>query len=54
MYAEFARVAERNPMAWNYGKRAATEEEIRTLTKRNRMICFPCEWSLVLLLVEGC
>lgn len=43
IYAEFARVAEQNPLAWNYGQPAATAETIKTVTKRNRMICFPCE-----------
>lgn len=42
LYAEFAKVAEKNPAAWNYGKPAATEEVIGTVTKANRMICFPC------------
>jgi hypothetical protein len=41
LYAEFARVAENNPAAWNYGQKSATEESIRTVTKRNRMICLP-------------
>ena len=41
MYAEFAEVAEQNPFAWNYGKPAVTEESIGTVTKRNRLICFP-------------
>ncbi|RQM07246.1 hypothetical protein DH86_00000937, partial [Scytalidium sp. 3C] len=40
LYAEFAKVAERNPQAWNYGS-SQTEETIGTVTKRNRMICFP-------------
>jgi hypothetical protein len=42
LYAGFAKVAEQNPLAWNYGKPAATEEVIGTVSKRNRMICFPC------------
>jgi hypothetical protein len=41
LYAEFAQVASRNPMAWNYGKEPATAELIRTVTKRNRLICLP-------------
>lgn len=41
MYAEFAKVAENQPYAWNYGK-ATTKETIGAVTKRNRMICFPC------------
>ncbi len=40
MYAEFANVAEHNPYAWSYGKKD-TAESIGTITKRNRMICFP-------------
>jgi hypothetical protein len=43
LYAEFARVASRNPMAWNYGKEPATPESIRTVTKKNRLICIPCK-----------
>ena len=41
LYAEFAQVASQNPYAWNYGKPAETESSIGTVTKRNRMICFP-------------
>ena len=41
MYAEFAKVAEHNPYAWNYSK-TETEESIGTVTKQNRMVCFPC------------
>jgi hypothetical protein len=42
LYAEFSKVAEGQEYAWNYG-RASTKEDIGTVTKRNRMICFPCE-----------
>lgn len=42
LYAEFAKVAEKNKAAWNYGKPAETQDSIGTVTKRNRMICFPC------------
>ena len=42
MYAEFAKVAEQQPCAWKYGKKASTKQDIGTVTKRNRMICFPC------------
>ncbi|KAF2403124.1 hypothetical protein EJ06DRAFT_528081 [Trichodelitschia bisporula] len=41
LYAEFAKVAEKNPMAWNYGRPAVTADEIGTVSKKNRMICFP-------------
>lgn len=44
MYGEFAQVAKNNQYAWNYGK-AESEEGIGTVTKRNRMICIPCELS---------
>ena len=46
LYADFARVAEQNPFAWNYGKPAATEEVIGTVSKKNRMICYPCKSSV--------
>ncbi|CAG8976842.1 hypothetical protein HYALB_00012659 [Hymenoscyphus albidus] len=41
LYAEFAKVAEKHPMAWNYGQPAADEASIGTVSKKNRMICFP-------------
>lgn len=50
LYAEFAKVAEKNPLAWNYGQPAATESTIGTVSKKNRMICFPC-WCFAALLV---
>lgn len=43
LYANFAKVAEQNPLAWNFGKPAEAEDTIRTVTKKNRMICYPCE-----------
>lgn len=45
IYAEFAKVAERNELAWTYGESAKTEEEIGAVGKRNRMICTPCALS---------
>jgi hypothetical protein len=45
LYADFAKVAERNSWAWSFGERATTEEEIGTVSRRNRMICSPCEFS---------
>lgn len=44
LYAKYAHVASNNPMAWNYGGKPETETSIRTITKRNRMICFPCAY----------
>ncbi|KAF2084822.1 hypothetical protein K490DRAFT_75612 [Saccharata proteae CBS 121410] len=41
LYAEFAKVAEQNSMAWNHGKPAETADSIGTVSKRNRMICYP-------------
>ena len=48
LYAEFAKVAEQNPVAWNFGKAAATEETIGTVSKKNRMICYPCTHRIAL------
>ena len=42
MYAEFAKVAEQNQYAWSHESTTETAESIATITKRNRMICFPC------------
>lgn len=41
LYADFAKVAENQPFAWNYGSRKS-KEDIAAVTKRNRMICLPC------------
>jgi len=41
IYTNFAQIAEQNEHAWSYGKPAGSEEIIRTVSKRNRMICFP-------------
>ncbi|KAK2739194.1 hypothetical protein FQN57_006637 [Myotisia sp. PD_48] len=41
LYAEFSRVAEKNPVAWSYGKPAETEQSLATVTKKNRLICYP-------------
>lgn len=49
LYAEFSAVAEKQPFAWNYGKRDS-EETIGTVGKRNRMICSPCTSAPPLLL----
>jgi hypothetical protein len=38
LYAAFAKVAEGNPLAWNYGKPARTEESIGSVSKKNRLI----------------
>lgn len=44
LYGHFADVAKRCEYAWNYGK-AESEQSIKTVTARNRMICFPCMLS---------
>ncbi|KAK2820045.1 hypothetical protein FQN49_007777 [Arthroderma sp. PD_2] len=41
LYADFSVVAEKNPLSWNYGKPAETEQSLSTVTRRNRMICYP-------------
>jgi hypothetical protein len=43
LYADFAKVAEENEQAWQYGKPAASKEVIGTVGKKNRMICSPCK-----------
>lgn len=43
LYGNFASVAERNTLAWNHGKPIETETSIGTVTKKNRIICFPCK-----------
>nr|POF14438.1 hypothetical protein CFP56_74918 [Quercus suber] len=41
LYAEFAKVAELNEYAWNYGNTTETRDSIGTVSKKNRMICLP-------------
>ena len=41
MYAEFAKIASQNEYAWTYGRPAESRDTIGTLSKKNRMICFP-------------
>ncbi|EFE33617.1 uncharacterized protein ARB_07562 [Trichophyton benhamiae CBS 112371] len=41
LYAEFSKVAEKNPLSWNFGKPAETEQSLSTVTGKNRMICYP-------------
>jgi hypothetical protein len=42
LYAHLSQVASRNPNAWNYGTEAETASSIGTVSKKNRLICFPC------------
>jgi hypothetical protein len=48
LYAEFSKVAEKNQHAWGYGG-SSSEEEIKSVGKKNRMICFPCTQNLPIL-----
>lgn len=41
LYKQFADVAAGHAVAWGYGKPALSAEEIGTVGKKNRMICFP-------------
>ncbi|MCJ1328352.1 hypothetical protein MMC10_005028 [Thelotrema lepadinum] len=41
LYADFAKIAADNKNSWNYGKPPATESDIATVSKSNRMICSP-------------
>lgn len=43
LYGDFARIAAKNPLAWNYGKPSVTKETIKTISSKNRMICYPCK-----------
>lgn len=47
LYAEFSKVAEKNPLSWNFGKPAETEQSLSTVTGKNRMICYPCMLQIV-------
>ena len=42
MYAEFSKIATEHPYSWSHGRGPATREMIGTVTRRNRLICFPC------------
>jgi hypothetical protein len=46
LYAEFSKTAETHPYAWNYGE-FDDEKIIGTVGKKNRMIGFPCLYSLI-------
>ncbi|KAJ5319739.1 hypothetical protein N7508_000022 [Penicillium antarcticum] len=41
LYAYFSQIASRNQYAWNYGTEPETADSIGTVSKKNRMICFP-------------
>lgn len=42
LYADFAKISNKNPFSWNHGEKVPTEALISSVTHRNRMICFPC------------
>lgn len=44
LYARFSEVSAKHPCSWNYG-RVDSEEVIGGVSKKNRMICFPCTFS---------
>ncbi|KAJ5215385.1 Thiolase [Penicillium cinerascens] len=41
LYADFSKVAASNPYSWNHGNGTETAQSIGTVSKKNRMICFP-------------
>lgn len=43
LYADFSKVAASNPYSWNHGNGSETAQSIGTVSKKNRMICFPCK-----------
>ncbi len=52
LYADFAKISKSNEFSWNYNQQAPTEEEIGTVTSRNRMICFPCTPTCFVFIVK--
>ncbi|KAK6345700.1 hypothetical protein TWF718_007609 [Orbilia javanica] len=40
IYGDFAKIAEKHPYAWNFGRKVS-QETIETVGGKNRMICFP-------------
>lgn len=46
MYKEFADVAEHSRYAWTSGQHFE-ELDIGSISKKNRMICFPCELQML-------
>jgi hypothetical protein len=49
LYAYFSQIASQHPYAWNYGVEAETIDSIETMSKKNRMICFPCKSANVII-----
>lgn len=45
MYASFDEIGSKNPYSWNYGEKPKPAEFIGSVSKRNRIICDPCELS---------
>jgi hypothetical protein len=43
LYASFSEVAAKHPFAWNYGEPSQTTSTIGTVSKKNRLICYPCK-----------
>lgn len=54
LYSHFSMVAAEEEFAWSYGKRPMSAKQIGTVSKQNRMICFPCEYRrrLTLLVIN--
>ena len=44
LYGDFNEVAQSNPYAWGAGSKE-TASSIGTISKKNRMICFPCKYG---------
>lgn len=42
LYGRYAKVASEHPTSWHFGRQTETAKTIGTISKRNRMICFPC------------
>jgi len=52
LYADFAEISKSNEFSWNYNQQTPTEEEIGTVTRSNRMICFPCTPTCLVVVVK--
>jgi len=54
LYGNFSQTAASNQYAWNYGQKPETAESIGTISKKNRMICFPCRLPFQRCLLKAC
>lgn len=46
MYSNFDEISSKNEYSWNYNEPVKSPEFIGTVSKRNRIICEPCECTV--------